>query len=297
MAKKITLKEALNLTAKDIKLMSLAKFNEAVQVMADAANKRLTRLEEAGLAMKSPAYQTRVKGNAKVATKFSTATKIPKRASQRDRPLSPREVKRIRKNYPQQVADKLIEKLNKRIETNRGRALRTEYATIKAFLTEMKTASLKGAREHAAAVESNLKDYDATKFDNFFYYKNGKPKKGRLKRFWNAFRKYEKALMKNDKDLYNRGSGERLSKFEEVIFPALRDEEGKVRARDIIEWVKGEYEAREKQEGSSNGNDGESLSTRVDAPRKRSAETWQPKVSFESVDPLATERHRKSKKK
>lgn len=270
------IEDILNMSASELSGLSTRELQKVTNSLVDASNKRLKRLEAKGLNKSSTAYQKR----ATKATRSKGGGLTAKFSSN---------VRKIKSD---------VGKRNR---------LKEIIATTKNFLQDQ-TSTIPGAMAQAR----NIMDKTGVSMDDFFFYKNGKPKKGRLRNFWKAYNQFKQEHMNANPDQWSRGSPvEMVEEFFENVYSKHADKKGRLGITTIKEEVIRQYEQQEGNEsGISTERDG--LLERVDSPRGASTkktsggvtqvERFGPlniKQSFESVNPLSSAfapKTRKSKK-
>ena len=236
----MTIKEIMQMTAKEINALSERELTKVTQRLVDASNKKAKRMEQANLTAESPAY---------------TVLKTTKNAYEKD------------------GADKLPRYSTKtKTAKFRMEELKNIFSSAKAFL-QSKTSTLKGARQYKAEIEDQLS------LNDFFYYKDGRPKKSKLNAFWKAYNRYKSMMAKNYSGLYNdtytTGSPPTLVAefFEDVYRPTTRESGKKyMTIEQIEEALQDRYIAKQKKINEQEASDkisssGSGISTRVDAPK------------------------------
>ena len=264
------IEDILNMSASELSGLSTRELQKVTNSLVDASNKRLKRLEAKGLNNSSTAYQKR-------ATK-ATRTKGGK--------LTAKFSSNVRKI---------------KSDVGKRNRLKEIIATTKNFLQD-KTSTIPGALAQA----NNIMAKTGVTMDDFFFYKNGKPKKGRLRNFWKAYNKFKEDHMNANPDQWSRGSPvEMVEEFFENVYSKHADNKGRLSTSTIKKEVIRQYEQQEGQEsGISPERDG--LLERVDSPRgastrqvggkSKKVETFEIRQSFESVNPLASAFSKKSGK-
>lgn len=261
-------KDLLNLSSNDFKNLTEGEIKAIVNKLNDAANKRLKRVYSSGYDALSSAYRTRE------GKKF-TSLKMPS-------------------------LEGLDESQTKQVLDEYRSDLRTSYLDVKSFL-EMKTSSLYGTKKYVKGFDTSYESIlgkpldDPSNYDKRFKEKVLKKSvKNKIRDFWDKYEQWKEIEKnKNPDSAVGDTNINDVEEFEEELY-----DNGKVTISDMEKKAEEDYLKAEREQQEEDLNEyedtnpiqppkpkrrGKARTKRNKYKGKGKQETWQPKVSFESI--------------